>query len=92
MDDPRASCSGSPVRGRPHKWEMREIVNAIFYVLRGGVTWSLLPREFPPKSTVFHWFSVFRDTCLLEKINHALVRPGNPSHRRPARSAHHSPR
>ena len=64
---------GSPARGRPHKWEMREIVNAIFYVLRGGVTWSLLPREFPPRSTVFHWFSTFRDTCLLEKINHALV-------------------
>ena len=52
---------GSPVRGRPHKWSMREIVNAIFYVLRGGVAWSLLPREFPPRSTVFHWFSVFRD-------------------------------
>ena len=64
---------GSPVRGRPHKWSMREIVNAIFYVLRGGVAWSLLPREFPPRSTVFHWFSVFRDMCLFEKINHALV-------------------
>ena len=64
---------GSPVRGRPHKWSMREIVNAIFYVLRGGVAWSLLPREFPPRSTVFHWFSVFRDTCLFEKINHVLV-------------------
>lgn len=63
----------SPARGRPHKWGMREIVNAIFYVLRGGVAWRLLPREFPPKSTVFHWFSIFRDTCLFEKINHALV-------------------
>jgi transposase len=52
---------------------MREILNAIFYVLRGGIAWSLLPREFPPKSTVFHWFCVLRDTCLLEKINHALV-------------------
>jgi transposase len=64
---------GSPVRGRPHKWSMREILDAIFYVLRGGVAWSLLPRDFPPKSTVFHWFSVFRDTCLFERINHALV-------------------
>jgi transposase len=52
---------------------MREIVNAIFYVLRGGIAWRLLPREFPPKSTVFHWFSIFRDTCLFEQINHALV-------------------
>lgn len=64
---------GDPVCGRPHKWGMREILNAIFYVLRGGIAWSLLPREFPPKSTVFHWFCVLRDTCLLEKINHALV-------------------
>jgi len=64
---------GSSKRGRPPKWDMREIVNAIFYVLRGGIAWSLLPREFPPKSTVFHWFSVFRDTCLFEKINHVLV-------------------
>lgn len=46
----------SPVRGRSFKWGMREIVNAIFYMLRGGIQWSLLPREFPPKSTVFHWF------------------------------------
>jgi len=63
----------SPWRGRPHKWSMREILNAIFYVLRGGIPWRLLPRDFPPKSTVFHWFSVFRDSCLLERINHALV-------------------
>ncbi|MDB5575683.1 MAG: transposase, family, partial [Bradyrhizobium sp.] len=27
---------------------MREVVNAIFYVLRGGIAWRLLPREFPP--------------------------------------------
>jgi len=63
----------SPVRARSHKWGMREIVNAIFYVLRGGIAWRLLPREFPPKSTVFHWFSIFRDNCLFELINHALV-------------------
>jgi len=63
----------SPTRGRPHKWGMREILNAIFYVLRGGIAWNLLPREFPPKSTVFHWFCILRDSCLLERINHALV-------------------
>ena len=34
--------------GCPRKWEMREIVNAIFYVLRGGIAWSLLPKDFPP--------------------------------------------
>ena len=45
-------------RGRPPKWTMREIFDAIFYVLRGGVAWSLLPNDLPPKSTVFGWFSV----------------------------------
>ncbi len=60
-------------RGRPLKWEMREIVDAIFYMLRGGIPWSLPPREFPPKSTVFHGFCVFRDTCLFERIHHAPV-------------------
>ena len=69
----RPFLPASPVRVRRHKWGMRQIVNAIFYVLRGGVAWSLLPREFPPRSTVFHWFSVFHDTCRFETINHALV-------------------
>ena len=60
-------------RGRPLKWEMREIVDAIFYVLRGGIPWSLLLGESPTKSTAFHGFYVFRDTCLFERINHAPV-------------------
>jgi len=39
--------------GRRRKWEMREVVNAIFYVLRGGIAWSLLPKDFPPASTAY---------------------------------------
>ena len=60
-------------RGRPPKWAMREIFNAIFYVLRGGIAWSLLPKDLPPKSTVFGWFCTFRNRCLFEKLNFALV-------------------
>ena len=60
-------------RGRPPKWTMREILDAIFYVLRGGVAWSLLPNNLPPKSTVFGRFSRFRNRCVFEKINHVLV-------------------
>jgi transposase len=63
----------SPARGGPHKWSMRVIVNAIFYVLRGGIAWILLPRELPPKSTVFHCLPVFCDTRLFEQMNNALV-------------------
>lgn len=38
--------------GRPRKWPLREIMNAIFHVMRGGIGWRLLPSDFPPKSTV----------------------------------------
>ena len=59
--------------GRPREWSWREIVDAIFYVLRGGIPWRLLPRDFPPWPTVYRWFSEWRDTHLFETINHLLV-------------------
>ena len=59
--------------GRHRKWEMREIVNAIFYVLRGGIAWSLLPKDFPPWPTAYRWFARFRDDGTWERINHHLV-------------------
>lgn len=61
------------VCGRHRKWEMREIVNAIFYVLRGGIAWSMLPKEFPPWPTAYRWFARFRDDGTWERINHHLV-------------------
>jgi putative transposase len=46
-----------PVRtGRPRKWPLRRIVEAIFYLLRGGLPWRMLPPYFPPASTVRYWF------------------------------------
>ena len=46
--------------GRPRLWTMREIMNAIFYVLRAGCAWRLLPKDFPPMTTVYGWFLRFR--------------------------------
>jgi transposase len=60
-------------RGRPRAWPLREIINAIFYVLRGGVAWRLLPNEFPPRTTVYRWFALWRDTGVFESMNHLLV-------------------
>jgi transposase len=60
-------------RGRPRAWPVREIVNAIFYVMRGGIAWRLLPSDFPPWRTVYRWFSTWRNEGLFERINHALV-------------------
>jgi putative transposase len=59
--------------GRPRLWTMREIVNAIFYVLRSGCPWRLLPKDFPPMTTVYGWFLRFRREGLFETINHHLV-------------------
>jgi transposase len=39
--------------GRRREWAMREIANAIFYVLRGGIARRLLPKDFPPWQTVY---------------------------------------
>jgi putative transposase len=60
-------------RGRPRSWSLREIVDAIFYVLRGGITWRLLPSDFPPWQTAYRWFATWRDGGLFERINHALL-------------------
>lgn len=59
--------------GRPRGWPLREIANGIFYVLRGGIAWRLLPSDFPPWQTVYRWFAAWRDSGVFEKINHPLV-------------------
>ena len=59
--------------GRPATWTTREILNAIFYVLRGGIAWRLIPKDLPPKSTAFGYFSRWRDEGLFGRINHHLV-------------------
>ena len=61
--------------GCPRTWEMREVVNAIFNILRGGVAWSLLPKDFPPWPTTYRWFARLRDDGTWERINHHLVIP-----------------
>lgn len=59
--------------GRKRAWPMREIVNAMCYVLRGGIAWRLLPDSFPPWRTVYRWFARLRDDGTWETINHHLV-------------------
>ena len=69
----RTSFAGANSTGRPRAWPLREIVNSIFYVMRSGCPWRQMPKDLPPWSTVYRWFATWRDTCLFEKINHALV-------------------
>jgi len=59
--------------GRHRSWPMREMMNAIFFVLRGGCPWRMLPEHFPPHQTVYRWFTRFRDDRTWERLNHLLV-------------------
>lgn len=46
--------------GRPRRVDRRDIVDAILYVLRNGITWRALPHDFPPWRTVYHYFRLWR--------------------------------
>ena len=59
-------------KGRPRSVALREILDAIFYVLRGGVPWRMLPDGFPCWKTAFHYFRQWRLSGLWEAINAAL--------------------
>jgi putative transposase len=59
--------------GRPRKWPLRRIIEAILYLLRGGLPWRMLPPCFPPVSTVRRWFYLWRDNRLWLSLNHALL-------------------
>jgi putative transposase len=58
--------------GRPATHPRREIVNAMLYVLRGGIAWRLLPHEYPPWQTVYYYFRRWRIDGTWEQINTAL--------------------
>jgi len=63
--------------GRPRKWSLREILNGIFYVLRGGIAWRLLPHDLPPWQTVYHYHRLWRLQGVWEELHttlRALVR------------------
>ena len=59
-------------RGRPRSHGTREILDAIFYVLKSGCPWRLLPRDFPPWETVYWWFGRWRMDGTFERLNTAL--------------------
>ena len=70
--------------GRPRKWPLRRIVEAILYLLRGGLPWRMLPPCFPPVSTVRRWFYLWRDNRLWQTLNHYLLMASREAHGREA--------
>jgi putative transposase len=73
--------------GRPRDANMREVLNAIFYVLKSGCQWEMLPHDFPPKGTVYHYFNTWRkdgtwmylNDRLREQLREKLGRETTPS-------------
>src|SRR3954464_8392332 len=59
-------------QGRPRLHNLRAILDAVFYVLRSGCPWRLLPRDFPPWKTVYAWFRKWRLDGTFERLNAAL--------------------
>ena len=68
------------ITGRPRVWPMREIINGIFYVMRSGCPWRLLPSDLPPWSTIYRWFAKLRD-----EDRFANIRPAPLASRRQSR-------
>jgi len=46
--------------GRPRAHPDRALIDAMLYVLRGGIAWRALPHDYPPWKTVYHYFRVWR--------------------------------
>src|SRR5580700_10986050 len=59
--------------GRPRETELRAVLDAILYIARTGCQWRMLPKDFPPFTTVQGYFYDWRDNGLFEKINFALL-------------------
>ena len=55
--------------GKKRTVNIREILNAIFYRLRTGCQWRMLPKEFPPWNHVWYYYHTWRDDGTLERIN-----------------------
>ena len=65
------SCKGA---GRPREVNIREVINAIFYLLRTGCAWRHLPHDFPPSGTVYDYFSSWTRNGTLKHIHDTLRR------------------
>lgn len=73
--------------GRPRQWELRLILNAIFYLVRSGCAWRMLPQEYPPWPTVHDYYRRWRKdgtwenihTQLRQQLRQAMGREATPS-------------
>ena len=79
---------GPPKRGRPPRLERRAVLGAIFYMVRTGGSWRLLPHDLPPWRIVYYSFALWRAAGLFERLHDALraaarLKSGKKKPRRP---------
>jgi transposase len=84
----RGRCSaGYETGGRPRSVQLREILNGIFYITRGGCAWRMMPKDLPPWSTCYDSFRKWRNDGTWARIYDALrtqVRHYHQRHKSPS--------
>ena len=55
--------------GEPPRTDLREVINALFYVNRTGISWRYIPHDLPPKGTVYYYYGLWRDEGILAQLN-----------------------
>ena len=74
MGHPGAVVAPPGDGGAPRTTDLREVLDAIFYVLSTGCAWSALPHDFPPEGTVRDYFHQWRRNGLWQRIHDTLRR------------------
>lgn len=69
--------------GRPRTTCLRGVLDAVFYLLRAGCQWRLLPRCFPPWGTVYHYFRLWRRTGVWVRLHRAVCASARAAAGRP---------
>ena len=69
--------------GRPRTVDMWKVLNAIFYVLCGGVQWRALPGDFPPWQTVYTYFRNWRKDGTWYYVDGEVIKPATSVHQQP---------
>ena len=83
----RPLCADRQARGPPENYPKREILNGIFYILRGGCAWRLLPHDFPPWQIVYQYFWRWQQDGTWQVMHDQLrcnVRVAAGKHRQPS--------
>ena len=63
---------GAKTGGRPRTTDEREALNGVFYVLKSGCDWRMLPHDLPPHQTVYEYFSAWKKDGTWKKVHDAL--------------------